>query len=87
MKVFMKNPDQFSLLMVENGFTKASLARIAGVSQPYMNLILNGKRHFSPQIAKNVSDLLKVDFHDIFFVESVSKNERIENEVYEIGTI
>ena len=86
MKIFLKNPERFQLLMVENGLSKSSLARMIGVTPSYMNLIVNEKRHFSPQIAKKVADSLNMDFHDIFFVESVLKNEHSDNEVYQIGT-
>lgn len=69
----MKDVEGFRELIVKKGYSQRSFGRVLGISESYVAQIANGIRNPGPKVAKNITDVLDVDFGDIFFIESVAK--------------
>lgn len=76
MKIKIKDIASFKRKLIVSGYSQRSFGRALGISEPYANQIANGTRNPGPEIAKNISKLLKVDFDDIFFIEFDSKSNQ-----------
>ncbi len=48
--------------LAEKGYSKYKVAKILGLSESYINLIVAGKRVPSTEIAQRLSDLLEIDW-------------------------
>lgn len=60
--------------MIRQGYTKAGLARAAGISKGYVSQVLNCKRQIMPPIAKKICETLACSFDDIFSIQKEVKN-------------
>ncbi len=55
--------------MIKLGYTQSKLAKVAGISQSYIVMILSGKRSMLPPTAKKIYEALKCEFDDIFTIK------------------
>ena len=62
-----------SMFMAKAGFNGVGFADAVEISPCYANLLLNGKRHASPPLAKRMCEVLKCDFNDIFAINKDNK--------------
>jgi len=74
LKIFVRDIALLNELVLKKGFTQRSFGRFIGISEPYANQVLNGKRNPGPRIAKKITDGLNVEFEEIFFIESACKS-------------
>lgn len=57
-------------MIIEKGYSISSLSKEINISNGHMSLIVNGKRNPSPALAKKISEILQVEWDDIFFIKS-----------------
>lgn len=76
MKVMLKDPIAFKKLLILKGFSQRGLGRSLKISEPYANQIANGARSPGPEIAKRITDLLCVEFDEIFFIQYDDKSNQ-----------
>jgi len=69
MRIKIKDVTSFKKTVLLAGYSNAMLGRAISISNCYVTLIMSGKRHPSPKIAKKIIDALQVNFDDIFFIE------------------
>ncbi|OZU88675.1 hypothetical protein CIL03_10320 [Virgibacillus indicus] len=74
MKIKLKDVYLFKLNLINAGLSQRSYARKIGISESYANQIANGNRNPSPSVAKRTTELLGLDFNDIFFIEIACKS-------------
>ncbi|MHB8122647.1 MAG: helix-turn-helix transcriptional regulator [Desulfuromonadaceae bacterium] len=74
MGIRLKNPTDFNIMMIKNGFTQRSLGKSANVSDTTINHLLTGKRFCGPQVAFKICEAMKVSFDDIFFIVDADKS-------------
>lgn len=67
--IVVKDLDEFMQRIVENGYTYRQLAKLVGVSQTTIGLIVKGERNPSPNIAANICTALNCQFEDIFLLK------------------
>lgn len=53
-------------LRIRRGLSQRSLARRLGISSGYMSQLETGQRNPSPRMAKNICELLNVEFDELF---------------------
>ncbi|PCH30445.1 transcriptional regulator [Campylobacter sp. 1] len=70
MKISLIDTRSFNELIIKKGYSKNELSRVAQVSQPTIVQISNGTRNPSPGTAKRISDVLGVEFDDVFTIET-----------------
>ncbi|WP_160804197.1 helix-turn-helix domain-containing protein [Virgibacillus halodenitrificans] len=80
MKIKLRDVDQFKTLLLTNGLTQRGYGRAIGISEPYANQIANGTRNPGPAIAKKTTELLNVEFQDIFFIEDACNSNRSDKQ-------
>lgn len=73
MKITLKEPHEFKALLAVKGYSQRSFGRSLGVSESYSSQIVNGVRNPSPKTAKKITDLLEVEFDDIFLINLLTK--------------
>ncbi|WP_054704852.1 helix-turn-helix transcriptional regulator [Bacillus sp. JCM 19041] len=73
MRITLKEPDEFKTLLAVKGYSQRSFGRSLGVSESYACQIVNGVRNPGPKTAKKITDLLNVEFDDIFLVNLITK--------------
>jgi transcriptional regulator with XRE-family HTH domain len=56
--------------------TERKLARMAGISQPHVHNVLNGKRVFSLSMADTILQVLKLDVLDLIKPEEAAEIHR-----------
>jgi len=56
--------------------TERGLARLAGVSQPHLHHVLNGKRLLSSEMADKIMRRLKIDLLDLLAPTDLSDSRR-----------
>lgn len=83
MAIKLKNVDEFREMLSEKGLTQTNLAQLINVSQPYLNLVLNGKKNPSMKLCEKTCSVLKVSFDKLFFVEHDVKEFNISNDYFE----
>lgn len=76
MKIFLKDVEKFKLMLIKNGYSQRSFGKAASISPPYACQISNGNRCPGPNIAKKICEILKVEFDDIFFIDSGYKSDQ-----------
>lgn len=81
MKIKLKDKNKFKEILLIKGYTQRGYGRAIGISEPYANQIANGVRNPGPAIARKTSELLEVEFEDIFFIDYACKSEREEHKV------
>ncbi|WP_064202821.1 helix-turn-helix transcriptional regulator [Brevibacillus brevis] len=69
MKIHLKDQEQFEELLIRRGHSKRSFAAAAGIGQVTALQIVNGDRNPSPRIAKRISDVLEVEWDELFVIE------------------
>ncbi|WP_409341046.1 helix-turn-helix transcriptional regulator [Paenibacillus sp. MBLB4367] len=69
MKVKVKDANRLNELIIRKGFTKTDFSKEIGMSQPMTIQIVNGDRSPSPKTAKRMTEVLEVEFDDIFVIE------------------
>jgi DNA-binding XRE family transcriptional regulator len=72
MKIQLKDISFFNALLLRKGFNKIAFSKEIGLSQPATVQLTNGDRHPSPRTAKRVTEVLEVEFDDIFTIEKVN---------------
>ncbi|MFG0211899.1 helix-turn-helix transcriptional regulator [Brevibacillus porteri] len=72
MKIKVKDLDHLNELMIQKGFNKSDFAKQIQLSQPMTIQITNGDRNPSPRIAKRISDVLEVEWDELFIIEKVT---------------
>lgn len=76
LKIIIRDTKQLHELIIKSGFSIRGFGVAAGISTGYVNQVLNGKRNPSPQTAKKISDALRKEFEDIFFIENGYKSDQ-----------
>ena len=66
MRIRIKDLEHLNVLIIQKGFNKTDFAKKIQLSQPMTIQITNGDRNPSPRIAKRISDILEVEWNDIF---------------------
>ncbi|MBL0386809.1 helix-turn-helix transcriptional regulator [Tumebacillus sp. ITR2] len=61
-------PD-FANARIRAGFSQRKLARVAGLSSPFISQLENGNRNVGPEAAKKICDALQIPFEKIFVLE------------------
>lgn len=74
MKIKIKDAEKIKKLMIIKGFTQKSLAEEIGISHIYANQVINGIRNPGAKIAKDITEVLEVEFNDIFFIQGDNKS-------------
>lgn len=75
MKIKFKNTEEFKKLLMIKGYSQRTFAEATNISNPHLNLIINGERYPSGKLAKKIVDQLELNFEDIFFID-VACNEQ-----------
>lgn len=74
MKIEIRDSTEFQKLMLKNGYSQRSLSMKLNKSSAYINQIITGKRNPSGKMAKNIADVLGVDFDAIFLIKDACKS-------------
>lgn len=74
MKVQLKNPNDFKIMLIKKGYSQAKLAEAVDLSSPYVSQIVNGEKYPSGKVAVKIANQLNVKFDDIFFISNTSKS-------------
>lgn len=69
MTIYVKR-QAFIAARITAGFSQRALAKAANLSSGYLSQIERGERSPSPQVARRLCDLLGVQFHDIFTLDT-----------------
>ena len=73
MRIILKDCEKFLRLILIKGYSQRSFSRKLGYSEPYINQIIKRERNPSGQTAKRISELLEMEFDDIFKIENDNK--------------
>lgn len=76
MKITVKDVAALKERVVRSGYSLRGFGRAMGISSSYVVQICNGDRNPSPEVAKKMTDTLKCEFDDIFFIERAHKSEQ-----------
>jgi transcriptional regulator with XRE-family HTH domain len=76
MKIVLKNVKDFKRLLLVKGYSQRGLGRAIGISEVYATQISNGTRNPGPEIAKKITDLLQVEFDDLFYIDDARKSKQ-----------
>ncbi|WP_084413463.1 helix-turn-helix domain-containing protein [Desulfovirgula thermocuniculi] len=74
-RIKLKDPTAFQEMLIKAGYSRRALGRAVGISEPYANQIVTGRRTPSPGVAKKICDVLGVSFDDIFLIEHACNSE------------
>lgn len=66
MKIRVKNLERLNELIIMNGFSKTDFGKAINLSQPMTVQITNGDRSPSPRTAKQICDVLKCEWPELF---------------------
>lgn len=69
MKISLKDAHSFNELMIKKGYSKTGLSKAVQLSQPTITQISNGTRSPRPETAKRISEVLGVQFDDVFKID------------------
>lgn len=78
MRVVLKDSNEFKKLLIVKGFSQRALGRAAGITAGYASQICNGRRNPRPEVARKITEALKVGFDDIFFIDDACNSEHDE---------
>ncbi|WP_191126184.1 helix-turn-helix transcriptional regulator [Cerasibacillus terrae] len=70
MKIKLKNKKRFQMILIEKGYTQRAFSKNIGMSENYVNQIINYKKHPSPAVAMKIASVLELDFNDVFDVSN-----------------
>ncbi|MEC0231255.1 helix-turn-helix domain-containing protein [Paenibacillus alba] len=76
MKIVVRDTENLKKIIITKGYSIRSFGRALGTSGPYANQIVNSVRNPGPIIARNIVDLLGVQYDEIFFIESGNKSDQ-----------
>lgn len=68
MKINVKDTDKVRAMLIEKGYSQREFSRLIGMSENYVNQIINHKKSPSPAVAKKISNQLGVEFHELFLI-------------------
>lgn len=54
------------MALIEKGYSQRAFSKSLGMSENYLNQIMNDKKNPSPSVAKKIVSVLKLNFHDVF---------------------
>ncbi|WP_150285057.1 helix-turn-helix domain-containing protein [Rummeliibacillus sp. TYF-LIM-RU47] len=66
MKIVLKNKKKLCITLIENGYSQRAFSNMLGMSENYLNQIMNEKKNPSPAVAKKILSALKLNFNDVF---------------------
>lgn len=66
MKIVLKNKKKLCITLIENGYSQRAFSKSLGMSENYLNQIMNDKKNPSPAVAKKILSALKLNFNDVF---------------------
>ncbi|MBB6447041.1 helix-turn-helix transcriptional regulator [Bacillus benzoevorans] len=66
MKIVLKNKEKLRMALIEKGYSQRAFSKSLGMSENYLNQIMNDKKNPSPSVAKKIVSVLKLNFHDVF---------------------
>lgn len=69
MNISFKNIDDFKKLLIKQGLSQNYLSKMAGITQSYLNQILNGKRDPGVKFCEKICTALNAQFDEIFEVK------------------
>ena len=72
--IYLRDADDFSNLIIKQGFTQRKLAKEAGCSQTTISLIAKGERNPSAKVAVDICKVLNIGFDTIFFIVNNDKS-------------
>lgn len=72
--ICLKNKDDLEICFIKNGFNQRIFSEKIGITDAYLSLIMNGKKHPSAKVAKQIVEILNCDFSDIFFIQETCKS-------------
>ncbi|MBP3953623.1 helix-turn-helix transcriptional regulator [Bacillus suaedae] len=70
MKIKVKDYEKFNVLLLRKGFSKTEFSKVIGLSQTMMVQLTNGSRNPSPKTAKKITEVLEIDFDEIFVIDA-----------------
>ncbi len=71
--IVVKNPQKLKQDLTSNGNTITSIAEELGYSKAYLSSIVTGVRNPNEKVAIGICELLKKQFEEYFFIQSVHK--------------
>ncbi|WP_144508298.1 helix-turn-helix domain-containing protein [Bacillus mycoides] len=74
MIIELKSPNEFQKTLILKGFSQRSFAKSLGFSAPYVSQIISKRRNPSSAAARKITELLGVEFDEIFFIKDVRKS-------------
>lgn len=54
------------MTLIEKGYSQRAFSKNLGMSENYLNQIINEKKNPSPAVAKKILSELKLNFDDVF---------------------
>ncbi|QQE80883.1 helix-turn-helix transcriptional regulator [Alicyclobacillus sp. SO9] len=69
MRVILKDSHSFKKLLVLKGYSQRGFGRAVGISAGYASQVSNGMRCPSASVAKRITEVLEIEFGDIFFID------------------
>ncbi|RAT95684.1 helix-turn-helix transcriptional regulator [Brevibacillus sp. Leaf182] len=75
MKIRVKS-HEFAQARIIKGYSQRGLATALKRAVSYICQVENGHRNPSPQVARQICEVLEVDFEVIFFITNVHKSEQ-----------
>lgn len=54
------------MALIEKGYSQRAFSKSLGMSENYLNQIMNDKKNPSPAVAKKIVSSLKLHFNDVF---------------------
>lgn len=66
MKIVLKNKEILQMTLIEKGYSQRAFSKNLGMSENYLNQIMNDKKNPSPAVANKILIELKLDFNDVF---------------------
>ncbi|EMJ4525264.1 TPA: helix-turn-helix transcriptional regulator [Staphylococcus aureus] len=65
--------------LLKKGLSISKFSQCLKINASYANQIVNGKKNPSPNLAKNIAELLEVDIEDLFTFENDDIKRKINN--------
>ncbi|MCF6515523.1 helix-turn-helix domain-containing protein [Lactobacillus sp. S2-2] len=74
---FKANPkgEEIRLLIAKKGYSIKGFSMKLNISYTYLSRIINNRVSITPQMAKRISDALKVNMNDIFLIGVFTNSE------------
>ncbi|TSI07656.1 helix-turn-helix domain-containing protein [Lysinibacillus sp. BW-2-10] len=68
MKIILNDVEKLRMTLVEKGYSQRAFSKSIGMSENYLNQIMNNKKNPSPMMAKRILSALELNFNDVFEV-------------------